>query len=230
MKIYVGTSGWLYGWNEGGNFEWFVKNSGLNSVELNASFYRFPFPNQIKSWVEKSGKIRFAVKVHRKITHILKLSPSALTVWDEFKALFSPLKEKIDFYLFQLPPSFTPEYLDQTKEFFRSIRDRGNLAIEFRHFAWFDEKMVQEIEKLGMVFVSMDSPQIKSFLVKTNNVVYLRFHGRQAWYNYNYSPKEMKDISEKIYHLKPEYIYAYFNNNHAMLSNARAFYHMLKNK
>ncbi len=53
MKFYVGTSGWAYKWNKGGNLEWYLENSGLNAVELNASFYRFPFPNQIKGWVKK---------------------------------------------------------------------------------------------------------------------------------------------------------------------------------
>jgi len=38
MKIFVGTSGWSYSWNEGGNFDWFVENSNLNAVELNVSF------------------------------------------------------------------------------------------------------------------------------------------------------------------------------------------------
>ena len=51
IEIYVGTSGWFYDWNKGKG--WFVKNSKLNLVELNASFCRFPFPNQIKSYVEK---------------------------------------------------------------------------------------------------------------------------------------------------------------------------------
>jgi len=230
MKVYIGTSGWLYDWNEGGNFEWFVKNSGLNSVELNASFYRFPFPNQIKSWAEKSGNVRFSVKVHRKITHILKLNTSAISIWNDFQTLFSPLEDKIAFYLFQMPPSFSPNYLDKVKKFFSNINDRKKVAIEFRHPDWFNEEMVREIERIGIVFVSIDSPQIQSFIVKTNSVIYLRFHGRGGWYNYNYSKKEMRDIREKIYCLKPYSIYAYFNNDHDMLSNAREFYNMLKYK
>jgi len=230
MKVYIGTSGWLYDWNEGGNFEWFVKNSGLNSVELNASFYRFPFPNQIKSWTEKSGNIRFSVKVHRKITHILKLNTSAISVWNDFQTLFSPLEDKIAFYLFQMPPSFSPNYLDKVKKFFSNINDRKKVAIEFRHPDWFNETMVREIERIGIAFVSIDSPQIQSFIVKTNSVIYLRFHGRGGWYNYNYSKKEMRDICKKIYCLKPYSIYAYFNNDHDMLSNAREFYNMLKYK
>ncbi|RLI98826.1 MAG: DUF72 domain-containing protein, partial [Candidatus Aenigmatarchaeota archaeon] len=70
MQVFVGTSGWAYGWNPNG-FDWYIKNSGLNSVELNASFYRFPFPNQVKSWARKTKEfnpsLRWSIKVNRLI-------------------------------------------------------------------------------------------------------------------------------------------------------------------
>ena len=37
LRVYVGTSGWAYFWNPDG-LDWYVRNSGLNAVELNASF------------------------------------------------------------------------------------------------------------------------------------------------------------------------------------------------
>ncbi|RLE90384.1 MAG: DUF72 domain-containing protein, partial [Thermoprotei archaeon] len=73
MEIYVGTSGWMYDWNIGGNLDWYVKFSELNTVELNASFYRFPFRNQVRSWARKGSKLKWAIKVHRSITHYRKL-------------------------------------------------------------------------------------------------------------------------------------------------------------
>ena len=42
VEVYVGTSGWMYPWNLGRSLEWYVNHSGLNAVELNASFYRIP--------------------------------------------------------------------------------------------------------------------------------------------------------------------------------------------
>lgn len=227
MKIYVGTSGWLYSWNEGKNFEWYVENSNLNSVELNASFYRFPFQNQIKGWANKSKNLTFSIKVHRKITHILKLSKESLDVWNDFKNLFKVLEKKIKFYLFQMPPSFSVEYLDRVEEFFKDFKEKDKIAIEFRHKSWFEESYVKKIESLGIVFVSVDSPEIKSFIVKTNNIIYLRFHGRSGWYSHNYTEKELSEIVEKIKKLKPEKVFAYFNNNHNMLSNAQLFYSQL---
>lgn len=38
MDFFVGISGWYFSWNKEHNMEWFVANSGLNMVELNASF------------------------------------------------------------------------------------------------------------------------------------------------------------------------------------------------
>ena len=228
MEIYVGTSGWLYDWNEDRSFDWFVENSKLNSVELNASFYRFPFPNQVKSWAKKCRDIRFAVKVHRRITHILRLKEEALKVWEDFRRLFSPLEEKIDFYLFQLPPSFSTDYFERVEKFFGKFKNREKIAVEFRHLTWFNEEYVKKIEKMGLVFVSVDSPQIKSFIVKTKDTIYLRFHGRTGWYNHNYSEDELKEIAKIIMEKKPRYLYAYFNNNHNMLSNSQNFQKIMK--
>jgi uncharacterized protein YecE (DUF72 family) len=231
MKILVGTSGWYYEWNEKKNFEWYVNHSNLNSVELNASFYRFPFLNHIRGWSKKCGDIRFSVKVHRKITHILRLKSEGKQTWRDFKKLFSPIEDKIDFYLFQMPPSFSTKFLtERVKRFFEGEEDKEKVAIEFRSPDWFEEKYVKEIEKIGTVFVSVDSPQIKSFIVKTNGVIYLRLHGRTDWYSHNYEKKELEEISEKIAGLKPEKIYVYFNNNHNMLLNARNFYEIIANK
>jgi len=228
MEIYVGTSGWLYSWNEGRSFDWYVENSKLNSVELNASFYRFPFQNQIKGWANKSKNIFFSVKVHRKITHLLKLNEESKIVWNDFKNLFLPLEEKIKFYLFQMPPSFSTEFFDRIVNFFSDFKEKDKVAIEFRHKNWFTDEWVKKIEEIGIVFVSVDSPEIESFIVKTNNTIYLRFHGRTGWYSHNYTEKELNEIVEKIKELKPERIFAYFNNNHNMLSNAQKFYKKLK--
>ncbi|MCO5383003.1 MAG: hypothetical protein NHB15_13700 [Methanosarcina barkeri] len=53
MDTFVGTSGWYYEWNEMKNLDWFIQNSGLNTVELNASFYRFPLLTRLKAGKQK---------------------------------------------------------------------------------------------------------------------------------------------------------------------------------
>jgi len=84
------------------SFDWFVKSSGLNAVELNMSFYRFPHPNMVKSWTLRGGGLGWAVKVNRLITHTFKFGWKAFEAWGKFHKLFTPLEPSIDFYLFQL--------------------------------------------------------------------------------------------------------------------------------
>lgn len=99
MKFFVGTSGWYYDWNNDLNLDWYINNSRLNAVELNASFYRFPFPNQIKSWVRKGSHLRWAIKVSRLITHQFKFSEKSIEAWQRFYDLFSVMEDLIDYYL-----------------------------------------------------------------------------------------------------------------------------------
>ena len=75
MNVFVGTSGWLYGWNRGGNLDWYLQNSGLNAVELNASFYRFPYKNQVAGWAGKGTELSIGVL---KFTGLLPTSISSM--------------------------------------------------------------------------------------------------------------------------------------------------------
>ncbi|MEM2262465.1 MAG: DUF72 domain-containing protein [Ignisphaera sp.] len=231
MEIFVGTSGWVYDWNVGGSLDWYLENSGLNAVELNASFYRFPFPNQVKGWARKTSShgIRWAVKVYRGITHFKRLGGNSLDLWMKFYHLFKPLDRYIDFYLFQMPPTFirTEDSINRIEMFARAVNLGSRLAIEFRHSSWFLEEVVEICRNLGITVVSIDAP-IGRWIVSSNSIVYLRLHGTDVWYGYNYSFKQLKEIAESIISLDPRKIYIFFNNNHWMLENAQTMLNILK--
>jgi uncharacterized protein YecE (DUF72 family) len=232
-SIYVGTSGWLYDWNKGGNFEWYVRYSGLNAIELNASFYRFPFRSQVERWAKRSPtRLRWSVKVHRIITHYRKLTPSSLEVWRKFRELFKPLEIKgvLDFYLFQMPPSFhkNPSNVTKIVNFIKMSEVKPErIALEFRHESWFTKDTVELGKSLGIVIVSVDSPMI-SWITRSDGTIYLRMHGRSAWYAHDYSKKELEEVVRKILELNPKKVYIFFNNNHWMLENARLMLKMLR--
>ena len=221
MQFYVGTSGWSYFWNEGGNFDWFVANSGLNAVELNASFYRFPFPNMIRSWASKGQSLRWAIKVNRLITHRLKFGDKAFQLWKKFQNLFSPMDELIDFYLFQLPPFMTSKYASRIEDFARKTELNKRFALEVRNLDWFNEKWLKWASNLGITWVSVDSPDFPLEIFNTNGMVYVRMHGRTAWYDYVYTDEELNDVLQRSLKVKPQKLYIFFNNNHGMLINAR---------
>lgn len=223
QKIYVGTSGWFYGWNPEQSLDWYVKNSKLNSIELNASFYRFPFPNQVKAWAKKGSKLRWAVKVNRLITHTFKFSDRAFQIWKKFEKLFAPLDKNIDFYLFQLHPILTPKFKPKLEKFIKKTKLGRRFALEVRNKKWFEniDESISWAKKLGITWVSIDAPEFSKDVYNTSGVVYERIHGRTFWYSHNYSERELKEISKKIKATKPKKVYVYFNNNHNMLENAR---------
>lgn len=228
MEIYVGTSGWMYSWNEKGNLDWYIENSNLNAVELNASFYRFPFENQIKGWSKRGSKLRWSIKVHRLITHKFKLNDEGKNSFKKFLELFNPMDNLIDFYLFQLPPSFSPKEIDKLIHFFNDF-EKEKIVIEFRNKNWYEIDLENFGEKNNLLICSIDSPDFQKKIFKVKERIYLRFHGREFWYQYDYSEKELEEILKIIKDKKPEKIYNFFNNDHSMLKNAQTFYKLLKN-
>lgn len=221
MEVYIGTSGWVYSWNPDG-LNWYVRNSGLNGVELNMSFYSFPRSSQISRWRKIGSKLRWSIKVHRSITHYRKLSVKSFRVWIKFRDLFKPMNELIDFFLFQFPPSVKPTkvFLKRIRYFLENI-DNDGIAMEFRHTSWFNPYLVNLISKWGAIFVSVDSPIIHNAIYSSNGIVYLRLHGKTYWYSHNYTIRELEDIIAHLLALKPFKAYIFFNNNHDMLHNAR---------
>ncbi|MDI6851202.1 MAG: DUF72 domain-containing protein [bacterium] len=228
MQVYVGTSGWRYSWNLGNSLDWYIKNSNLNAVELNASFYRFPFPSQIKGWAKSANGLRWAVKVTRRVTHLRKFGEESYSTWDAFKSLFEPLDFCIDFYLFQLPPSIKTDFKDKIEKFVIFTNLGQRFALEPRNISWFVDETVDWAKSLGITLVSVDAPNLPRTIFNINGVVYLRMHGRDRWYAHDYTENELREVAEKILETKPEKIYVFFNNNHAMLKNAQEMLKILR--
>lgn len=220
VRLFVGTSGWLYDWNKERTLDWYVRESGLNAVELNASFYRFPFPNQVKHWAYAGKDLKWSVKVNRLITHQYKLGKNCYGTLGKFMNLFKPMESMISYYLFQMPPSITPNILDNAEKLLSEFPIAEKFALEPRSEQWFNAETYAAMRKLGITFVSTDSP-IGSTIERTSENIYMRMHGRKAWYSYRYSEKELAEMRNRIAALKPRSAFVFFNNDHNMLGNAR---------
>jgi len=223
-EIFVGTSGWSYDWNLGKSLDWYKTESKLNAIELNMSYYRFPYPNMIKAWAKKGSDFVWVIKAHRLITHLKKLNKESYSIFDRFKKLFLPMEESIHYYLLQFPSRFTD--LDKIEKF---IENCGNekIAIEFRNNSMFNDEILKWGEELGILLVSIDAPELPTKIM-SENTIYERVHGRTAWYSHNYSDEELLEIKERIMSAKPKKVYVFFNNNHMMLENAIRMYNLLK--
>lgn len=229
-KIRIGTSGYTYSWNKAkpNAFEWYI-SQGFNSVEINYSFYRFPQVTSIKIWKSRAPKdFTFSIKVHRSITHYNRLKkPRSIQLWDEFSKILEPLENKIDFWLFQMPANFKfkPENLKRVNSFFNSesimdqIVSREKAVIEFRDSSWWNESALKEIEKAGIVFCSVDAPNLPNEIITTSDAIYLRLHGTKTWYNYLYPEERLKEIVSDIIAMRAQKKAIYLNNDHGMLTN-----------
>ena len=221
--IRIGTSGYTYSWNKGkpSPFKWYI-DQHFNSVEINASFYRFPTENWIKTWQVYAPKdFTFSIKVHRSITHYTRLNGArSLQLWKRFAKTLESMKKKIDFWLFQMPSNYkySIENIERVKAFFEKVKLRNNkLVLEFRDPSWWKE--IKTIANIGIVFCSVDAPNLPNTIINTNDVIYLRLHGSKEWYNYVYSKRKLDSILSKMEKLKASKKAIYLNNDHGMLKN-----------
>ncbi len=220
----VGTSGYFYrGWKGvfypedlplARYFDYYQEV--FDTVELNASFYRFPTKGSVRRWYKEAREgFLYAVKVHREITHLRKFqAPERVR---DFYELVRDLGEKLGPVLFQLPPRFA--YSEAHLERILSALD-GDFknAIEFRHPSWWRDEVYRALGEAGAAFVSVSAPGLPETFVETA-FVYLRFHGRTAWYRDNYGEAELARWAERA---RGKEAYAYFNNTDAGYAPANA--------
>ena len=218
--VKIGTSGYSYHWNKSKPtpFAWYL-TQGFKTVEINASFYRFPSQNWIKAWKIAPRDFDFAIKVHRSITHYSRLRGRASELFDRFRDTLGDVEDKISFWLFQMPESFqaTKENLETVRDFLARSELGNKAVVEFRHPSWWENQ--DEIKEAGAVFCSVDAPKLPRDIISMNDVVYLRLHGRKSWYSWVYSEEELKEIVVNIQSANAKRKYIFLNNDHGMLPN-----------
>jgi uncharacterized protein YecE (DUF72 family) len=119
-------------------------------------------------------------------------------LWTKFSKTLEKINQKIEFWLFKMPPSFkhTSENLYTVSSFFSNTQLKNNAVIEFRDPSWW--KVIDEIENIGIVFCSVDAPDLPRTRIVTNNTIYLRIHGYKQWYQYIYSKAELDSILTSV--------------------------------
>jgi len=147
-------------------------------------------------------------------------------LWERFRSLLSPLENNIDFWLFQLPPDYkyNKENLQTIQNFIHSTDLRDKAVIEFRNRSWW--KQINDVKNMGVIFCSVDAPDLPNKLIAANGGLYLRLHGSTKWYNSIYSENELDNILKKIKRLNAYKSAIYLNNDHGMLKNGL---YLLKN-
>ncbi len=219
--IYIGTSGWFYrSWQPGfypaelPTYKWLEFYAmHFNTVEINSTFYRVPSASTVKGWIRKlPTDFHLTCKVNRTITHRKRLKNVREDLIG-FLEVLSPIKQRYGMLLFQLPPSIKLD-MGELEEFLSSLPGDFRYAVEFRNSRWFDDSVFELLSRYNVAFVSVSAPGLPDDIVVTTDFLYVRFHGKDRWYDYLYSDEELSVWASKIKkHTAVSDAYCYFNND-----------------
>ena len=166
MTVHVGTSGWSYQhWNgvlyppgtrPEHRLDVYVKQ--FDTVELNASFYRWPSPRTFAGWRDRlpAGFV-FSVKAPRGLTHAKKLQ--APEAWIErIRSGWHELGERRGQLLVQLGPNHVRDD-SQLDDFLGRLPAWIRVAVEFRHPSWHNEPTFAVLERHRAAYCVMSGAE-----------------------------------------------------------------------
>lgn len=221
MKCFVGTSGWAFPHWRGVLYpkslpesDWLKYYSeNFNCVEVNSTFYRSFLPSTYRRWFHSvPDNFKFILKLPQEITHTKRLVGVHKEI-REFLSGLSPLSDKVGLILMQLPPSYSV-VLSDFEQAILLIRDKFALAVEFRNEYAFVEDIIDVLITNNCCFVNPDSPKAPLRTFITNDILYLRLHGRTALYRSLYTHSELEEISDIVLSMGDRITMSYviFNN------------------
>ena len=228
----VGTSGWTYDHWKGRFYptglarsRWFDYYVSLfPTVEINATFYRHFKDQTYLNWYDRvPAGFKFVLKAPKIITHQKNLVDAEEDI-RQFWNSASLLGDKLGLVLLQIAPDmpYDPSRLR------RAIQAFGNphqVAVEFRREDWYNDEIRGLLLEMGAVFCDAESPRFHFTGWVTSSSGYMRLHGRQQWYSYNYSDEELRETASKARQMAAngaKRVYIFFNNDDEGFAPANA--------
>lgn len=158
--------------------------SQFNSIELNATFYRFFPPEQFAKWKENTPEhFRFFPKVTQNISQFKRLNDVDELV-DTYVEGVSQLEHKLGGVFLQMIQNFSPKDFDRVVKFVEYWPKHIPIAIEFRHTDWYNDNTVaQELyhlfESNGIANVITDTAGRRDLMHMrlTNPTCFIRYVG-----------------------------------------------------
>ncbi|MGC8873614.1 MAG: DUF72 domain-containing protein [Chloroflexia bacterium] len=219
---HIGTSGWVYPHWRGIFYPpelpqraWFAYYARhFSTVEVNNTFYRLPDEPVFRSWCEQAPPgFRYALKVHRLITHMKKLrgAEAPLQLFLDRACL---LGDRLGPLLYQLPPGWACD-TDRLAAFLEMLPQGLLHVFEFRHPSWFCPETLALLERYGAVLCLLSMPGVTCPIRVTGPAVYLRLHGSTTLYASRYSREELSQWAEVLAPFLQQGldVYVYFNND-----------------
>ena len=223
-SVWIGTSGWSYDhWTNVLYPEGLAPRDRLahyvqrfDTVELNASFYRWPRESSFASWRKRLPPgFRLTVKAPRGLTHAKKLY--APEVWIERIArCWHELGDKRAVLLVQLPPGMVRDDA-RLGYFLDRLPDWIPVAVEFRHESWHHDDVFRLLEWHGAAYCVMSGANLPCILRVTAPFAYIRMHGpdHDHLYGGSYSDDDLRWWADRIREWRNTGtdVFVYFNND-----------------
>lgn len=224
MTVRIGTSGWSYdhwanvlyppGLASARRLSRYVEE--FDTVELNASFYRWPKDSTFAGWrAQLPEGFRMSVKAHRGLTHYRRLA--APEPWIErFETCWRALGDRHGVLLVQLHPE---QRRDDARldSFLARVPESIRIAVELRHPSWNDPAVYAVLESRRAAYVVMSGAGLPCIPRATTDLVYVRMHGPDpaTLYTGSYSNDELRSWAGRIREWGGEGrdVWLYFNND-----------------
>ena len=224
VTIRIGTSGWSYdhwthvlyppGLPAHERLARYVEAFG--TVELNASFYRWPRDASFASWRRRLPEgFTMSVKAPRGLTHARRLYGPE--VWSQRIARsWYELRDRREALLVQLPPDARRD--DARLDWFlASLPGWVQVAVELRHPSWQDDAVFDLLARHGAAYCVMSGAHLPCVLRATSRLVYVRLHGPDHHHLYagSYSGDDLRWWADRIgeWAADGHDVVAYFNND-----------------
>ena len=235
MTVHVGTSGWSYdhwddvlypaGTRPAARLDLYTRR--FDTVELNASFYRWPRTATFASWRRRlpPGFV-LSVKAPRGLTHAKRLY--APETWlERIAGCWHELGERRGVLLVQLRPDHERDD-DRLDWFLARVPPWLRVAVELRHPSWHTDDVLALLERRGAAYCVMSGAGLPCLLRATAPFVYVRLHGPDHDHLYagSYSEDDLAWWADRVreWQASGRDVLAYFNNDghgHAVRNAAR---------
>ena len=166
FNIYIGCAKWnktdLKGfYPKGTKDELKYYATQFNSIELNATFYSLPSPEQVLTWKEKTPPtFKFFPKITNTVSHFRRLINVTDVVTDYATSVLN-FGDQLGMVFLQLHDNFKPKDFDRVEKFVKDWPKEVPLAIEVRSAEWFEEenfeKFSQFLEENNIANIIVDT-------------------------------------------------------------------------